>query len=134
MLINETQKLRIGILGAASIVPRFVEGVEASDVAEVVAIAARKRQKADQMAEKIGVKEVYEDYQSLCHQADVDLVYIPIYNRGHFDAAKLALETNHHVLLEKPFTLTLMEADYFLILYKLNRNLLCKLKRRFFCP
>nr|WP_280640870.1 hypothetical protein [Lactococcus lactis] len=38
--------LKIGIMGAAKIVPRFVAGVKESGQAEVTGIAARNKEKA----------------------------------------------------------------------------------------
>ena len=42
--------LKIGIMGAAKIVPRFVAGVKESGQAEVIGIAARNKEKAQKAA------------------------------------------------------------------------------------
>ena len=41
--------LKIGIMGAAKIVPRFVAGVKESGQAEVIEIAARNKEKAEKV-------------------------------------------------------------------------------------
>ncbi|PIO82318.1 hypothetical protein BSQ39_01440 [Loigolactobacillus backii] len=97
--------LHYGIMGAASIVPRFIAGVAASKSSKVVAIAARNEKRAQKMANDWQIATVYPDYQTLCAAPEIDVIYIPLYNRAHFNGAKLALENGKNVLLEKPFTL-----------------------------
>ena len=48
--------------------------------------------------------------QALLARADVDLVVIPTPNETHFPLAKAALAAGKHVVLDKPFTVTLAEA------------------------
>ena len=49
--------LKIGIMGAAKIVPRFVAGVKESGQAEVIGIAARNKEKAEKEEAKAQKKE-----------------------------------------------------------------------------
>jgi phthalate 4,5-cis-dihydrodiol dehydrogenase len=55
--------------------------------------------------------ETYVDMEQLCKSASVDLVYIATPNRLHSEHARIALENKKHVLIEKPMTITLDEAD-----------------------
>ncbi|WP_259752243.1 Gfo/Idh/MocA family protein [Lactococcus lactis] len=103
--------LKIGIMGAAKIVPRFVAGVKESGQAEVIGIAARNKEKAQKAALELGIPEVYDDYTSLVNAAKIDLIYIPLINKQHYPQAKMALGAGKNVLLEKPFTLTLEESQ-----------------------
>ncbi|APX92446.1 oxidoreductase [Halomonas sp. 1513] len=48
--------------------------------------------------------------QALFARDDVDLVVIPTPNETHFTLAKAALAAGKHVVLDKPFTVTLAEA------------------------
>lgn len=103
--------LKIGIMGAAKIVPRFVAGVKESGQAEVTGIAARNKEKAQKTALELEIPQVYDDYASLVNAAEIDLIYIPLINKQHYPQAKMALEAGKNVLLEKPFTLTLEESQ-----------------------
>ena len=103
--------LKIGIMGAAKIVPRFVAGVKESGQAEVTGIAARNKEKAQKAALELEIPQVYDDYASLVNAAEIDLIYIPLINKQHYPQAKMALEAGKNVLLEKPFTLTLEESQ-----------------------
>lgn len=48
--------------------------------------------------------------QLLAEQPEVDLIVIPTPNKTHFPLAKQALEAGKHVIVDKPFTLTVQEA------------------------
>jgi predicted dehydrogenase len=127
--------LRIGIMGVASIAPRFVAGVRASQQAiEVVGVAARAVQRAQAFATAQQIPHVYADYQALVTAPEVDLVYIPLRNREHFAGAKLALENGKHVLLEKPFTLTVTEAETLFALAQQHHCFLMEAQKAVFLP
>ena len=55
--------------------------------------------------------ETYQSAQALCASPNVDVVYIATPNQFHTAHALLALEHGKHVLVEKPMTLTLDDAD-----------------------
>ena len=79
--------LKIGIMGAAKIVPRCVAGVKESGQAEVIGIAARNKEKAEKAALDLGIPEVYDDYVSLVKAEEIDLIYIPLINKQHYPQA-----------------------------------------------
>lgn len=54
--------------------------------------------------------EVLPDAQTLIRQGDLDLVVIASPNDSHFPLARAALAAGRHVVVDKPFTLTLAEA------------------------
>lgn len=49
--------------------------------------------------------------EALIARDDIDLVVIPTPNTTHFPLARAALEHNKHVVVDKPFTLNLQEAE-----------------------
>ena len=104
-------KIRYGIVSTATIVPRFVQGVKDSDHGVVHAICSRSLKKAEQMAKELDIMNAYGSYEELLQDKDIDIVYIPTPNYLHYEYAKKALLANKHVLLEKPFTLSLVEAE-----------------------
>ena len=55
--------------------------------------------------------ETYQSAEVLCEDPQVDAVYIATPNQFHTAHALLALERGKHVLVEKPMTLTLEDAD-----------------------
>ena len=57
-----------------------------------------------------GIK-VYETVESLLSDHTIDLVVVASPNYTHFDLAKAALIKGKHVIVEKPFTTTVLEAE-----------------------
>lgn len=128
------ETIRYGILSTAQIVPRFVKGIRASAVGEASAIASRDLKRAEEVADSLGIPKAYGSYEELCLDKDIDIVYIATYNKGHYEAAKLALQHNKHVLLEKPFTLKVSEAKELFALAKENNCFLMEAQKAVFLP
>lgn len=126
--------IRYGILSTAQVVPRFVAGVKESQGGTVTAIASREIKKAQKMAQELDIPQAYGSYEELCQSEDVDIVYVAVYNKGHYDAAKLALLNNKHVLLEKPFTMTLAQAEELFALAKERNLFLMEAQKALFLP
>jgi predicted dehydrogenase len=104
--------VRIGVLGAARITPpALVKPARKNERAEVVAIAARDRARAEKFAAKHGIPTVVDDYASLLASPDIDAVYNPLPNGLHAQWTIAALEAGKHVLCEKPFTANTAEAE-----------------------
>nr|MDQ3831137.1 Gfo/Idh/MocA family oxidoreductase [Candidatus Tectomicrobia bacterium] len=55
--------------------------------------------------------ETYLSAEALCDNPRVDVVYIATPNQFHTEHTLIALEKGKHVLVEKPMTLTLADAD-----------------------
>ena len=105
-------RVRIGILGAARIAPKaIVVPARTSADAEVVAVAARDRTRAQEFADKHGIPRVHTDYAALLGDDEIDAVYNPLPNGLHGEWTIAALEAGKHVLCEKPFTANAIEAQ-----------------------
>jgi predicted dehydrogenase len=104
--------LRIGILGAARIAPHAViKPARNNTEAEVVAVAARDRSRADAYAAKHGIPKVHDSYAALIDDPGVDAIYNPLPNGLHAQWCIAALQAGKHVLCEKPFTANAEEAE-----------------------
>ena len=107
-----TSSLRIGCLGAAKIAPgALIKPARRVPGAEVVAVAARDRGRADEFARRHSIPKVYDTYKELVEAPDVDAVYIPLPNGLHAEWTLAALAAGKHVLCEKPFTANADEAE-----------------------
>jgi predicted dehydrogenase len=103
--------VRIGVLGAARIAPAAViRPARRVDEAEVIAVAARDRSRAEAFARKHGVPRIVDSYDALVNDPEVDAVYNPLPNGLHGKWTIAALEAGKHVLCEKPFTANADEA------------------------
>jgi len=113
--ISTDKKLRVGIIGCGWIAASHLKAYQKQPDVEVVAGADLIPGKAKAFFEKNGVTDVKTDYASHKEMLDdeslqLDAVSICTYNRQHMEPTVYALKKGVHVLLEKPFTVTLDEA------------------------
>ena len=106
------ETVRVGILGAARIVPSALIK-PARQVAEVIiaAIAARDVARGRAFAQKHGIPQVFASYDELLADPNIDAVYIPLPNSLHERWTLQALTAGKHVLCEKPFASNAVEAE-----------------------
>jgi len=103
--------LRMGVLGAARIVPTALL-TPARSVPEVVvtAIAARNPRRARVFATRHGIPRALAGYDELVDDPDIDAVYNPLPNGLHCAWTLRALDAGKHVLCEKPLASNAAEA------------------------
>lgn len=104
--------IRIGILGAAAIVPMALTG-PAHSVREVqiMAVAARDPARARAFARKHAIPRVHPTYDTLLADPEIDAVYNPLPNSLHAEWTIRALKAGKHVLCEKPFASNTQQAE-----------------------
>lgn len=104
--------LRIGVLGAAAIVPMALTN-PAKSVPEiqVLAIASRDPKRAYRFAKKHHIPRVHQTYSALLADHDIDAIYNPLPNSLHAEWTIKALRAGKHVLCEKPFASNTAQAE-----------------------
>jgi predicted dehydrogenase len=95
------KRLRIGLLGAATIAPKAVVAPAAEVGVDVVAVAARDERRAEDFARAHGIERVHRDCRALVDAPDIDAVYIALPIALHAEWALAALRAGKHVLCEK---------------------------------
>lgn len=128
------KKVKYGIVSTAQVVPRFIEGVRLTDNGEVAAISSRSLETAQAFATKYNIPKAYGSHAELYADSELDVIYIATYNKGHFPEAKQALLAGKNVLLEKPFTLTLAEAEELFELAREKNLFLMEAQKSVFLP
>jgi predicted dehydrogenase len=99
--------VRWGVLGAAAIaVERTMPALNEAPSATLLALASRRADTCSSLAEALHIERLYNSYDDLLADRDVDAVYIPLPNALHFDWSVRALESGKHVLCEKPLCLS----------------------------
>jgi predicted dehydrogenase len=105
-------KLAWGVLGNATIARKCViPAIQKSRNGAVSALATRSAEQARTTADTHGIETVYEDYEALLEDPQIDIVYIPLPNHLHHPWTIRALAAGKHVLCEKPLACTAMEAQ-----------------------
>ena len=102
--------LRWGIISASAIASDWIKSLQDVPGASTVAIAASDLERAKAYAEAHGIDKAYDDYEALCRDPDVDIVYIASKTWNHHRDLMTAIEAGKHVLCEKPFTDTADQA------------------------
>ena len=110
--IDTEKKLKIGIIGAGWIAEAHIDMYRKMPDVDIVAVADLIPGKAEKLCQRYGVEGVhyYLSGHEMLEAEDLDAVSVCTYNCQHAPCAIDALEHGCHVLLEKPFTVTLDEA------------------------
>ncbi len=109
--MNPSSPIRIGVLGAAAIVPMALTGpARAVPEVQVLAIAARDPKRARAFARKHHIPRVHQTYSDLLADPEIDAIYNPLPNGLHAEWTIRALRAGKHVLCEKPFASNAQEA------------------------
>ncbi|XP_008557626.1 trans-1,2-dihydrobenzene-1,2-diol dehydrogenase [Microplitis demolitor] len=102
---------RWGIAGAGKISHDFTNATATlpKNEHEVVAVAARDLNRANDFAKLHHIKKAYGSYAELAKDPDVEIVYVGTLNPQHLEVAKMMLSHGKHVLCEKPLTMNLKQ-------------------------
>lgn len=84
------------------------------------AVGNRTHEKAAAFAEKYGIEKVYDDFNDMFTDPDVDIIYITTPHNTHIDFMKKAIENKKHILVEKSITLNSDELSEAVELAKKN--------------
>jgi len=113
-------KLKMAIVGAGIWGENHARIYKEHPFAEVTAICDMNREKAELIANKIGIPEVYDDYNEMLIKADCDAVAIVTPDFAHADIAVAAANHGKHLLIEKPLATT--REDVFRIKHAVEKN------------
>ena len=103
--------LRWGIMGAGGIAQAFASTVTANSNQRIVAVASLTPGKAEAFATEHSIPVHLSSYIELVGRKDVDAVYIANQPNDHYKTAMLALNAGKPVLVEKPITKNVEEAQ-----------------------
>ena len=84
------------------------------------AVGNRTHEKAVAFAEKYGIEKVYDDFNDMFTDPDIDIIYITTPHNTHIDFMKKAIENKKHILVEKSITLNSDELSETVKLAKKN--------------
>jgi predicted dehydrogenase len=107
--------VRIGVVGTGSLGYHHARLLRDVKSATLVGLYESNADRAGTVSSELGVP-AYASLDELL--ADVDAVSIVVPTKAHFAVAKAALAAGKHLLIEKPITATIEEADELLALAK----------------
>ena len=104
-------KINWGILSTAKIgVQKVIPAMQKGEFSQVSAIASRNMERANEIADQLGIEKRYGSYEALLEDPEIDAIYNPLPNHLHVPWTIKALEAGKHVLCEKPIGMNADEA------------------------
>lgn len=105
-------RLRVGMIGAGIMGGGNARVLDALAQSEVTAVASGHRESAEKLAGELGARPaVFDDYHQLIASGTVDAVVVATPDHLHADVVVEAAAAGLHVLVEKPFTTSVEDAD-----------------------
>ena len=106
--------LKVGIVGLSGIGNNHANCYTQDDLAELVAVCDFVKEKADDTAEKFGIKAYYNLQDMIDGEPDLDIVDVSTGGNEngswHYEPTMQALDSGKHVLVEKPISNDINEA------------------------
>jgi predicted dehydrogenase len=103
-----TTPLKTAVIGVGYLGRFHAQKYAALPQAELVAVADANKENAERVAAECNTRAV-SDYRELFGQVDAVSIVVP--TQMHYQVARECLQNDIHVLLEKPMTVTVAEAD-----------------------
>ena len=105
------QRARIGVIGTSWWADAMhLPSLASHDGAVIAAICGRNRERAEAMAAKYGIPQVFTDYRQMIDRAGIDAVVISAPDDLHHEMTLAALDAGLHVMCEKPFAMSVAQA------------------------
>ncbi len=101
-------KLRVGVIGVGSLGQHHARVYSEMKEVELVGVADSDQQRAGEMAAKNKTK-AFPDYRELLKQTQAVSVVVP--TSLHYQVAQQVIASGNHLLLEKPITSTVEQAE-----------------------
>jgi len=93
-----------GIISTADINRKVIPGAHASPKVDLVGVASRDQQRAEEYAKEWDIPRAYGSYEALLADPEIEAVYISLPNTMHCEWSIKSVEAGKHVLCEKPMS------------------------------
>jgi predicted dehydrogenase len=104
--------VRVALVGCGTVARvNHLPGLRAGGDADIVVFASRSLESARHARDAWGSGDITTAWATAVARDDVDAVHVCVPNALHAEVAAVALSADKHVLVEKPMTTTLADAD-----------------------
>ena len=105
------EQVAIGVIGTSWWAENALMAMFAGcERAKLMAVCARTRERADEVAARYGVPQVFTDYRQMIEHGKLDAVVVATPDDTHYAMVMAALDAGLHVLCEKPIALNAKDA------------------------
>ena len=100
------EKVRLGIVGSRFAAHLHLNNYERlrGQKLEILAIASRTKESAEQTATEFHIPSVYTDYRKLLERKDIDAIDLCVPTHLHEEMVISSAEAGKHIICEKPLT------------------------------
>jgi myo-inositol 2-dehydrogenase/D-chiro-inositol 1-dehydrogenase len=106
-----TSNIRFGLIGYGLFGAHHARAIANTAGAELRAIAVLSEQSQGAARQAHTYAAVYADYRELLARDDIDAVNVVVPNRWHYEVGRAVLESERHLLVEKPMALSVAHCD-----------------------
>jgi predicted dehydrogenase len=119
-----SQKLRVGLVGAGGIANAHIKAFLGIEDVEIVALWNRTKKRAEELVDKHQLNDatIYDSWQSMINDGRLDVISVVTAPQLRASPVISALESGIHVLVEKPFSTTLEEAEKMVVAAKASKR------------
>ena len=103
------QNIGVGVVGTGFIGPAHVEGVRRTGI-QVLGLVGNTLETAKVKAAEMNIPRVYESFELMLADPEIDVVHLATPNLLHYPHAKAAMLAGKHVVCEKPLALSTVES------------------------
>src|SRR5262249_22308 len=100
-----------GVIGLGFFGEKHAAVVSSLPQAELRAVCSQRKERLQEIQQRLGVPRGYRDYHELLADPHVEAVTVVTHVDDHVAPTVAALEAGKHVLLEKPMARTAAESD-----------------------
>ena len=104
--------MRVAIVGCGKIADQHLLAIDRIEGCSVVAVSDQEPLMAKQLAERFHVDRCFESVTEMLSECRPDVVHITTPPQSHVALARQCIEAGVHVYVEKPFTVTSLEAQH----------------------
>ena len=122
--LNLMKAIRIGVIGCGYWGPNLLRNFAENEAVQLVWICDTDSQRLAAMGRRYPVAHTTIDYRKLFADPGLDAVAVVTPVATHYQIAKEALSAGKHVLVEKPLTATVREAEELIELARSNGRIL----------
>ena len=107
-----TKRVHVGVVGTSWYADNMhLPLLKGHSQADLTAICGRNRDRAQEMAAKYSIPQVYTDYQEMIAQSGIEAIVVATPDDLHYPITIAALDAGMHVICEKPMALTVKQAQ-----------------------